>query len=230
MEQIKTAWKNIVTASNRLVTNYKAGGKIPQNEVKSFVDCLVNLSVEFVSKREDFLIFLRDNYHKMFLPAVNLMSSADSVAVIMQANEGINDYLILVNVFRSLLVSLDTMASGYWLKQSEIYAAKGDLDQDVFKKLIQKANYAIFNKTEEEEIAITGIKDDEYFRTIMNQDLWKEIEALDHKYILKNQENFEYFQQLLIATDQLADDMVINLWAVLAVGFSYIDYLNNRLN
>jgi hypothetical protein len=223
---INKIWENMVKVSNDLIKNYKKDDEATKTVVRDFANELIQLSECFVGNRMEVLNFIKNKYPKFILNATNLMSAADSVAVIMQANEGINDYLLLVNVFRSLLVGLDTLANAYWLRQSDLHIENGEL----LKTLVKKSNYAIFDKDLEEKMEVSSeIKSDDYFKNEMNKTLWSEIKELDEKYILKNQENFEYLKELLISTEHMADDMVINLWAVLAIEFSYLDYLNNLI-
>ncbi|QBQ07411.1 hypothetical protein SGLAD_v1c02120 [Spiroplasma gladiatoris] len=226
----KNIWQNLLNSSNELVKNFDKENLV--NIVKDFSESLVAFSEIYSKNREEFYKFINKRYKKFLVQAINIISSADSVAVIMQLNEGVNDYLILLNLFRQLLVTLDSLASEYWLQL--INSTKTN-EQDFAKFIIEKANSLGFEKT------TSNLKDikkgankykfilDNYYEEILNKELWKDLKELEKTIFVKPDGDFEYFKNLLAVKDDLAEDMIINLWAVLAIAISYLDYLNELL-
>lgn len=235
MKDIKTSWENIIKSSNGLISVYHKGDKELQNSVKDFVENLVNLSESFANDKESTLLFLKGNYPELFLLATSIISNADSVAVIMQANEGINDYLILINLFRNLIVTLNTLSSTYWIKLSDRVIKDDNDETSLIKYLINRSNRSYFGIEGQElsEFQLDArrykITEDEYFDKVMNKEMWNDIKLLEEQVLSKTEANFEYFKELMTSTSHLVDDMVINLWCVLAITFSYLDYINNLL-
>ncbi|QEH61518.1 hypothetical protein SCHIN_v1c03210 [Spiroplasma chinense] len=224
----KQIWNNLLDSSNKLVKNFEKAKII--NVLKDFSQNLVEFSEVYSSNREEFYKFIAQNYNNFFVQSTNIISSTDSVAVIMQLNEGINDYIILINLFRQMIVTLDSLSSEYWLKLVDLNKKE---NPDFAPYLIKKANSSRFEKTDEEleEIKVEskqyGFKPDQYFEKVLNKELWSEVKKLEETILSKPDGDFEYFKELLSQREELADDMIINLWAVLAINISYLDYLNN---
>ncbi|WP_339021235.1 hypothetical protein [Spiroplasma endosymbiont of Atherix ibis] len=224
----KKVWNKLFESSQDLIINFSENQNKLINYVKKFSEDLVAFSEVYFSDREEFFKFLRSKYNNFYLQATSIVSSADSVSVIMQLNEGANDYLILINLFRQLLVTLDTLTSNYWLKVAEKIK-----DTKIIKEIINISNYAQFeddNKVSNSVLRIlekSNIKINDFFKNYMNKELWKEIKILESKILNKPDGDFEYFKDLLSKSNDLADDMIINLWAILAINISYLEFLNN---
>ncbi|AHI52566.1 hypothetical protein SCULI_v1c02250 [Spiroplasma culicicola AES-1] len=224
----KESWFKLIDSSNKLIKNFDKSNII--KSVKEFSENLVLFSEIYSSDRDQFYKFIGQEYKQFFVQATNIVSSADSVAVIMQLNEGINDYLILINLFRQLIVMLDSLSSDYWLKLDS------NNNGDFAKLIIEQANKAVFEKNQEViELVEQKSKEfsfakDEFFTNNLNHQLWTEIKSLEQIVLSKPDGDFEYFKEILSQKEHLADDMVINLWAILAINISYLDYLNNLVN
>ncbi|WP_338985366.1 hypothetical protein [Spiroplasma endosymbiont of Diplazon laetatorius] len=224
----KKVWDNLFESSQNLIANFSENQEKLLLSVKSFSDNLVAFSEVYFSDREEFFKFLRTKYNNFYLQATSIVSSADSVSVIMQLNEGVNDYLILINLFRQLLVTLDALTSDYWLRVGEKVK-----DAKFIKMVIGLSNEARFENDSEvsgfvlKTLEKNRIKENDFFKNCMNKELWSEIKLLEEKILNKPDGDFEYFKELLSKSEHLADDMVINLWAVLAINISYLEFLND---
>ncbi|AGR40885.1 hypothetical protein [Spiroplasma taiwanense] len=103
----------------------------------------------------------------------------------------------------------------------------------MIKTLIFLSNNSIFEKNKEflrvhlKILEKNKIKLDNFFEEKMNKSLWIEIKELKQKILNKHDSNFEYFKELIAKTEDFADDMIVNLWAILAVNISYLEYLNS---
>ncbi|AUB31235.1 hypothetical protein [Spiroplasma floricola] len=224
----KKVWNKLFESSQELLINFSQDQDKLINSVKKFSEDLVAFSEVYFSNREEFFKFLKSNYNNFYLQATSIVSSADSVSVIMQLNEGANDYLILINLFRQLLVTLDTLTSNYWLRVAEKVKESKSI-----KEIINISNYAQFEDYDEVSNSVlkilekNNIKINDFFKNYMNKELWREIKILEGKILNKPDGDFEYFKELVSKSDDLADDMVINLWAILAINISYLEFLNN---
>ncbi|AGR41878.1 hypothetical protein [Spiroplasma diminutum] len=221
-------WNSLFESSKDLITNFSSNQDKLLSSVKEFSDNLVNFSEIYFSDREEFFRFLKNKYRGFYLHATSIVSSADSVSLIMQLNEGVNDYLILINLFRQLLVTLDSLTSDYWLKIGEKVK-----DVKLIKLIIGISNEARFENDGEvpgyvlKTLEKNRIRENDFFKNYMNKELWNEIKLLEEKILNKPDGDFEYFKELLSKSEHLADDMVINLWAILAINISYLEFLND---
>ncbi|QHX36422.1 hypothetical protein [Spiroplasma sp. BIUS-1] len=224
----KQVWNNLFEASQNLITNFSEDSDKLLTSVKEFSEKLVAFSEVYFSDREEFFKFLKSKYSNFYMQATSIVSNADSVSVIMQLNEGVNDYLILINLFRQLLVTLDALTSDYWLRVAEKVK-----DAKFIKMVIGISNEARFEDEQEvsgyilKTLEKNRIKENDFFKNCMNKELWNEIKLLEEKILNKPDGDFEYFKELLQKSDHLADDMVINLWAILAINISYLEFLND---
>ncbi|QGS51638.1 hypothetical protein [Spiroplasma tabanidicola] len=226
----KEVWNKLLKSSNELIKNFDKSELI--NVVKDFSENLVSFSEKYALNRDGFYKYINKTYKKTLLQAINIISSADSVAVIMQLNEGVNDYIILINLFRQLMVTLDSLSSEYWLQLINVTKTS---DGEFAKYIINQANSLGFEKNDKQlkEIEKNAKKfnfvKDEYYNKILNRKLWNDVKELEKTIFIKPDGDFEYFKELLSIKDELAEDMVINLWAILAIAISYLDYLNELL-
>ncbi|AUM62423.1 hypothetical protein [Spiroplasma monobiae] len=221
-------WNDLFQSSQNLITSFSQDQEKLLSSVKDFSNNLVAFSEIYFSDREEFFKFLKNKFSSFYLQATSIVSSADSVSVIMQLNEGVNDYLILINLFRQLLVTLDSLTSDYWLRVAEKVK-----DAKFIKMVIGISNEARFENDNEisgfviKTLEKNRIKENDFFKNCMNKELWEEIKLLEEKILNKPDGDFEYFKELLSKSEHLADDMVINLWAVLAINISYLEFLND---
>ncbi|AOG60134.1 hypothetical protein SHELI_v1c01790 [Spiroplasma helicoides] len=227
---VNKVWDDLLKSSNDLIKNFDKSKII--DIVKDFSENLIAFSEIYSSNREAFFKFLNERYKKFIIQCTNIISSADSVAAIMQLNEGTNDYFILINLFRQLMVTLDSLSSEYWLQI--IYGMKSE-DSELIKFLVTNANKASFelNNLDKKEIEKKAKKfsflPDKYYNKLLNKGLWEEVKNLEKRVLAKPDGDYEYFKQLVASSDELADDMIVNLWAMLAIAISYLDYLNKLL-
>ncbi|AGR40884.1 hypothetical protein [Spiroplasma taiwanense] len=92
-------WMDLINSSNSIINNFSSDQKVIIETVKNFSDNLVLFSQIYLSDRESFFRFLKGKYNYFYLQATSIISSADSVSVIMQLNEGVKDYLIYLDSY-----------------------------------------------------------------------------------------------------------------------------------
>ncbi|AKU80191.1 hypothetical protein [Spiroplasma turonicum] len=226
----KNDWNELIEAANKVLNNFSKNNKKIIKSLTNFGKKIVKVSSSYIENRKDFFEFIEENYTIFSEEAIKIYMNADIASLIMQLNEGSNDYLILINVFKSLLHSLDSLK-----KKNLINCVFSLIDReeiDIIKELVYLKEKAIFSKKDKlsenlkKVFKKQNLNEDNFFEMYVKLDFWNDIKALVESSLDTYNYGSNYFKELLSNEDGFEEDMIINIWALLSINLCYLDYLN----
>ncbi|AKX34525.1 hypothetical protein SLITO_v1c09140 [Spiroplasma litorale] len=224
-------WLELVESAKSILKNFSKKERKIIDSLTDFGEKLVKVSSSYEKNRTEFLNYVNNIYVGYRSQATRLLIISDCASMIMQLNDGLNDSLILINIFKDLVFLLDELKAKYL--NNLLFFLIDNEELDNIKMLIVLINNTKFgikdNFTEEVNNIFkkNNFKKDTFYEKELNKDFWKDINLLNNNALDTFNYGSNFIKETLSEDEGFEDDMIINIWAILAINICYLDYLNN---
>ncbi|ASP28636.1 hypothetical protein SCORR_v1c08640 [Spiroplasma corruscae] len=224
-------WVELVNTAKKFLKNFAKKEKYIIESLAKFSEEIVRVSSIYTQNRNLFFKFFNDYYINYSIQCSKILLCADSASNIMQLNDGLNDNLILINIFKELLFLLDELKYRYL--QTVLFILIENNEISSLKDCVLLLKNSKFGKKDSLNNEIINIfkkkriKRDKFYEEYLNKDLWRDIEMINKDSLDTINYGSNFIKEIISKDEEFEDDMIINIWALLAINICYVDYLNS---